>query len=436
MHLGLDLGLDEKPVFSGRKVANNPKFTDIMKEISFVDHVLYHILRHSILQAPFIVDSQPSFIFIDRFLLSGFLVNSTKNINFGEIPIFSVISLIRYLNTKKNAENIFFARLKSLLKSASMIYGTLNGRNFEKLQADFEWMRQTMICHPTLSSFLNNQPPSLCSMNLRPRTPSTTTPSSSSASSSSSTTTSASSNVLESDTLSSLFDCKIDPRTTRTLCELYPGFDVVRGDPKSITLQITSGRFLEVHDPTSVVSLSAGDVILPSESTNPAYDLMVLSQRINDEGSLEDYLILIECKYSDPTRSHKIGYPVMVDKFNTLLNTYGKAGFFSHGNIKIPWKNVAFIFLTAYEGITTPKTSSASPQIPEGESSSSLQLDCQSSSTQVLDPIKGFEGVIMAADRERTCAMLGPSLNNCGAFLLEIDSLFNKMKVKKHTPST
>lgn len=344
---------------------------------SYFDHMLYLILRHNILKVPFLANSDDRFTLIDSFILSQYVVNGTEAKKFCEKPVFSIPLLLKYTFPKSQADNPFLGFLNKMLRRACLMVEFNHGHCYENFHAQYEWLRLSMICHPTLSSFLTAYLDTS-----RPKT--------------------FNSFPTKKETTPPLFFMPTD--TLTSLSELYPNFTQLSGSDSKVSLRVTPGDFLEKpREWLDSNKLYPGDVFIPTETNNKGFDLMIMTKRSHlsvcphgVQESLEDFLILVECKHSDPSYESSLSLSEIDKKLRVLMKHYDQDQEnknFVLGEVVMPWERVAYVVMSSYHGHTAiPKTSTFS----------------------------SFKGTILVSTRETASAMYDAPLNNCGALLQRV----------------
>jgi hypothetical protein len=355
-------------------------------DVSSKDHAFYEILKHNLLQKEFLALEDRDFVIIDSLMLSNCVVNSTKTSFFEQVPVFSVVNFLqdtycRFNTIESSSINPFVDHIYLMLRRACLIHEVNDGHSFEKFHAGYEWMKLSVLCHPTLDSFLQSYS-KLPPIPLDP-------------------TLSEKQQALQSPTTKPREGAT---RVEMTLNDLYPGFFRIETQNSSNpALHFAHGRFIErsIHW-LKTNHLINGDVFVPSEPNNPAFDLMIMTKTPSKAGAgtFVPFLILVECKHSSPTVVDGFGHPDMEKKFLILMEKYNSKNekFFKCGTVFIPWKNVAYVFLSAHDHLAEPNDESPFE-------------------------FSGFEGIILASDREIVSQMYGAPLNNCGALLQQVRHL-------------
>jgi len=192
------------------------------------------------------------------------------------------------------------------------------------------------------------------------------------------------------------------------LSDLFPSFRRLNNLDESIKVFPSLGRFIKRDIKWMETNvLSNGDTIYPTNKSNPGFDFMtVLNGCFVDDGSsttsqILPFVMLIECKYSDPFYNVKLPYDQLDEKLRVLMKPTSKGGYnndqnqFQCGTLTVPWKQVIYLFVSAHEIVG----------LMDGKN--------VSSSSPVLD----FDGTILVSGRKRLCESIGSPLNNFGLFL-------------------
>lgn len=362
----------------GQKVlpdVENSIVGDVKADSSDSDAGLYFFLRANILKEILVAshDQENLMEMVDNFVSRFIIINGSVNRNFSKVPVFSIFNVLLYIRLRRerisngiweeNGFSPFFDLFEDLIKSACLISKAKFSTNFERFLARFFWMRCMMTSSYDVRSFVQN-------LNSTPSNP-----------------------------------------THSKFSVLFPSAQYFPEDLRHQPILLSPGEYIvESRNKITSKDLSAGNVIIPSEETNPGFDFMMMIQTPKDEcHPSRNLLVLVECKHNNPgAQGSTLSLDSVNSKFKTLMQPpgkegmvqYHKDGFFQLGSFQIPMKDVVYVLLSSHH------------QVPEISS---------------VD-VHGFPGIICFANHFSVQEMIGAPLANCGAVLIETRDLRRELE--------
>lgn len=297
---------------------------------------------------------------VSKFLNENYLTNGTKSQFFDEVPTFSIIHILSFIEEyeRKYAHlSPFFSDLQKLLQFACGVEPRNSGKALEMFHSYFERMLRSMICNETVQGY--------CKI--------ISDPAFSSSSSSSSS----------------------GQQATKTLSELYPQFGVVVGSGDTKT-KITPGKIITGFNESSATSVDDGDVVLPSKPNNPGFDIMIKTSIIRGDVA-QDAVILLECKSRSPAATTGLEPKVLQDKVSKTFSFYKDpedSTKFKWGTVSTKWENVVMVLISSY---------------------TNLPLTINKDDFDYNQ----FPGTILVSNKYTLANLYRSPLNNCGLFLLD-----------------
>lgn len=401
---------------SSSSSSTSEKSNSITFQVTPFEGQYYELIRKSFLNKKHFALSDQEKIDIGQFLLSSFLVNGSSSVDFDQVPRFSILAALSFIgdmksylkksdDSKKGYRETephlhpFFNDFGHLLAEACLLdVGTSDaGIRYENFHAFFELIRWSMIHCASLrdyglrrstteetfqDSFL--VPPKKLKFDIN--------------------------QVF----LSEFVKNKAKKIVTKAqdFSIIYPNFTQLQiKDGSNDQLKLLFGMPRLVRDPNwiSRTDFGSGDIIVP-KANQKGFDLIMLADRqtlIKGKAVIEPFMIIFECKHHLPKASGSLPSDVLEKKTESinefLNNTFCKSSgvsssdFFKLGNMQVKKKNIAIVFLSAFD--TVPKITA-----------------------EQITSMSKFPGSIWVSTKKNLLDLYGPPLNNAGLFLSKFSS--------------